>query len=149
MEALGASPQKMSFSEVYGALQTGVVDGQENTWSNIFGKKFFEVQDGITESNHGVVDYLVVVSNEWWNGLDADFRSEFSQILSEVTLLRNSESVRVNVEAKNAIISGGGTVRQLTPEQRLAWITAMKPVWGKFEADIGANLISAAQANNL
>ena len=68
-EALGANPQKMAFSEVYGALQTGVVDGQENTWSNVYGQKFFEVQDGITESNHGIIDYLVVTSTEWWDGL--------------------------------------------------------------------------------
>ena len=65
MEALGANPQKMAFSEVYGALQNGTVDGQENTWSNIYGKKFFEVQDGVTESNHGIIDYLVVTSDEW------------------------------------------------------------------------------------
>ena len=60
MEAMGASPQKMAFSEVYGGLQQGVVDGQENTWSNIYGKKFFEVQDGTTETDHGILDYLVV-----------------------------------------------------------------------------------------
>ena len=59
-EQLGASPQKMSFKEVYGGLQTKVIDGQENTWSNIYGKKFFEVQDGVTETNHGIIDYLVV-----------------------------------------------------------------------------------------
>ena len=76
MEALGANPQKMAFSEVYGALQTGVVDGQENTWSNIYGKKFFEVQDGITESNHGIIDYLVVTSTDWWDGLDGDLRDQ-------------------------------------------------------------------------
>jgi len=63
MAAMGASPQPMAFSEVYGALQTGVVDGQENTWSNIYGKKFFEVQDGTTETDHGIIDYLVVESN--------------------------------------------------------------------------------------
>ncbi|MDJ0822774.1 MAG: DctP family TRAP transporter solute-binding subunit, partial [Paracoccaceae bacterium] len=62
MAALGGSPQPMAFSEVYGALQTGVVDGQENTWSNIYGQKFFEVQDGTTETNHGIIDYLVVTS---------------------------------------------------------------------------------------
>ena len=72
MEALGASPQPMAFSEVYGALQTGVVDGQENTWSNIYGQKFFEVQDGITETNHGVLDYMVVASIDWLDSLDAD-----------------------------------------------------------------------------
>ena len=148
MDALGANPQKMAFSEVYGALQTGVVDGQENTWSNIYGQKFFEVQDGITESNHGVIDYLVVTSTKWWDGLPDDVRSQLGTILSEVTAERNAESTRVNEEAKQAIIDAGGVVRQLTPEQRQKWVEAMKPVWAQFEADIGADLIAAAQAAN-
>ena len=59
----------MAFAEVYGALQTGVVDGQENTWSNIYGQKFFEVQDGTTETNHGIIDYMVVTSTDWWMAL--------------------------------------------------------------------------------
>ncbi|HGG65938.1 MAG TPA: DctP family TRAP transporter solute-binding subunit, partial [Rhodobacteraceae bacterium] len=76
MEAIGASPQKMAFSEVYGALQQGVVDGQENTWSNIYGKKFYEVQDGVTETNHGIIDYLVVTNVDWLESLDADVRDQ-------------------------------------------------------------------------
>jgi len=148
MEALGANPQKMAFSEVYGALQTGVVDGQENTWSNIYGKKFFEVQDGITESNHGIIDYLVVTSTDWWDGLPDDVRSQLATILSEVAETRNSESTRVNEEAKQAIIAAGGEVRTLTAEQRSKWVEAMRPVWAKFEGDIGADLINAAQAAN-
>jgi C4-dicarboxylate-binding protein DctP len=148
MDALGANPQKMAFSEVYGALQTGVVDGQENTWSNIYGQKFFEVQDGITESNHGVIDYLVVTSTNWWDGLPDDVRSQLKTILEEVTTERNAESTRVNEEAKQAVIDAGGTVRELTPEQRQKWVEAMKPVWAQFEADIGADLIAAAQAAN-
>lgn len=148
MDALKANPQKMAFSEVYGALQTGVVDGQENTWSNIYGQKFFEVQDGTTETNHGIIDYLVVASSEWWDGLPADVRSQLKTILDEVTEARNAESNRVNEEAKQAIIAAGGVVRTLTPEQRAKWIDAMKPVWAKFEGDIGADLIKAAQAAN-
>ncbi len=148
MEALGANPQKMAFSEVYGALQTGVVDGQENTWSNIYGKKFFEVQDGITESNHGIIDYLVVTSTEWWEGLPGDVRDQLKTIVDEVTATRNSESTRVNEEAKQAIIEAGGKVRTLTPEQRQKWVATMKPVWGKFEKDVGADLIAAAQSAN-
>jgi C4-dicarboxylate-binding protein DctP len=149
MEALKANPQKMAFSEVYGALQTGVVDGQENTWSNIYGKKFFEVQDGTTESNHGIIDYLVVTSTEWWDGLPDDVRGQLKAILDEVTTTRNAESTRVNEEAKQAIIQAGGVVRTLTPEQRAEWVTAMKPVWSKFEGDIGSDLIAAAQAANV
>ena len=101
----------MAFSEVYGALQTGVVDGQENTWSNIYGQKFFEVQDGITETNHGIIDYLLVTSTDWLDSLDADVRDQFMTIVSEVTEARNSESTAVNEAAKQEIIKAGGVVR--------------------------------------
>ena len=128
-EQLGASPQKMSFKEVYGGLQTKVIDGQENTWSNIYGKKFFEVQDGVTETNHGIIDYLVVTSDEWWEGLDAGVRDQLAQILNEVTETRNSESFAVNEANKQKIIESGGVVRTLTPDVRQAWVDALKPVW--------------------
>ncbi|MFD3191469.1 DctP family TRAP transporter solute-binding subunit [Sedimentitalea sp. HM32M-2] len=148
MEAIGASPQKMAFSEVYGALQQGVVDGQENTWSNIYGKKFFEVQDGVTETNHGVIDYLVVTNVDWFNSLDADVRDQFMTILTEVSNERNAAATSVNEAAKQSIIDAGGVVRQLTPEQRQAWVDAMKPVWEKFADDVGQENIDAAQAIN-
>lgn len=147
-EQLGASPQKMSFKEVYGGLQTKVIDGQENTWSNIYGQKFFEVQDGTTETNHGIIDYLVVTSDEWLAGLDADVRDQFLTILSEVTDARNKESEAVNQDNKAKVIEAGGVVRTLTAEQRQAWVDAMKPVWAKFVDDIGQDLIDAAQATN-
>jgi len=147
-EALGANPQKMAFSEVYGALQTKVVDGQENTWSNIYGRKFFEVQDGVTETNHGIIDYLVVTSTEWWESLPADVRDQLSKIMAEVTEARNSESTAVNENAKKLVIDAGGTVRQLTPAQRKAWIEAMKPVWEKFQDEIGIDTIEAAVSYN-
>jgi len=148
MAALGGSPQPMAFSEVYGALQTGVVDGQENTWSNIYGQKFFEVQDGITETNHGIIDYLLVTNVDWWEGLDADVRTQLGTIIEEVTATRNAESTKVNEENKAAIIAAGGTVRELTAEQRAAWVDAMKPVWEQFKDDVGQENIDAAQAIN-
>ncbi|MEZ5810025.1 MAG: TRAP transporter substrate-binding protein [Rhizobiaceae bacterium] len=147
-EALGASPQKMAFSEVYGALQTKVVDGQENTWSNIYGQKFFEVQDGVTETNHGIIDYLVVTSDEWWQGLDPEIRDPLARILAEVTDERNKESTAVNEAAKQKVIEAGGVVRTLTQEQRDAWVDAMKPVWAQFEGDIGRDVIDAALTYN-
>ena len=147
-EALGANPQKMSFKEVYGGLQTKVIDGQENTWSNIYGKKFFEVQDGITETNHGIIDYLVVTSTEFWEGLPDDVRDQLATILKEVTETRNGESFAVNETNKKLIMEAGSTVRQLTSDQRAQWAAAMKPVWDKFEGDVGADLIAAAQAAN-
>lgn len=148
MEAIGGSPQKMAFSEVYGALQQGVVDGQENTWSNIFGRKFFEVQDGITETNHGIIDYLVVASVDWLDGLEPATRDHFLTILGEVTQMRNSEAFAVNEGAKQAIIDAGGTIRQLDAAQRQDWVDTMKPVWAQFADDVGQENIDAAQAIN-
>ncbi len=147
-KALGAIPQKMAFSEVYGALQQGVVDGQENTWSNIWGKKFYEVQDGITETNHGIIDYLVVTSVDWLDSLPADVREQFLQILDEVTKERNKAAYEVNQKAKEMIAATGEPIRQLTPEQRAAWVKAMKPVWKQFEGDVGADTIAYIQKLN-
>ena len=146
--ALGANPQKMAFSEVYLALQQGVVDGQENTWSNILTQKFHEVQDGITESNHGVIDYLVVTSTEFWEGLPDDVRGQLEQILAEVTEKYNGLSDQINMDAKAQIEATGEEIRTLTPEQRQQWIDAMKPVWDEFADDIGQENIDAAMASN-
>lgn len=148
MAAMGASPQKMAFSEVYGALQQGVVDGQENTWSNIYGKKFFEVQDGTTETDHGIIDYLLVTSVDWLDSLDADVRDQFLTIVKEVTEARNSESTSVNAANRAAILEAGGVIRTLNAEQRQAWVDAMKPVWDQFKGDVGQDMIDAAQAIN-
>jgi C4-dicarboxylate-binding protein DctP len=148
MAAMGASPQPMAFSEVYGALQTGVVDGQENTWSNIYGRKFFEVQDGTTETAHGIIDYLLVTNVDWWEGLPADVRDQLATIIAEVTETRNAEAYAVNQQAKQAIIDAGGVVRTLTDDQRAQWVATMKPVWAQFEGDVGAENIAAAQEIN-
>ena len=147
-EQLGANPQKMAFSEVYGALQQGVVDGQENTWSNIYTKKFFEVQDGVTETNHGVIDYLVITSTEFWEGLPEDIRTELAQIFAEVTAERNAISNQINADNRKKIVDAGGEIRELTPEQKDAWRGAMKPVWDKFIDDVGQDNVDAAQAAN-
>ncbi|SMC55817.1 DctP family TRAP transporter solute-binding subunit [Primorskyibacter flagellatus] len=147
-EALDASPQPMAFSEVYGALQTGVVDGQENTWSNIYGQKFFEVQDGTTETNHGVLDYMLVTSIDWWEGLPDDVRDQLATIVDEVTTERNAAVNEVDMEARQAVLDAGGVIRELDEDQRQAWVDAMKPVWEQFTADVGQENIDAAQEIN-
>ncbi|MFW2587233.1 DctP family TRAP transporter solute-binding subunit [Sagittula sp. SSi028] len=148
ISTLGASPQPMAFSEVYGALQTGVVDGQENTWSNIYGQKFFEVQDGTTETNHGVLDYLVVTNIDWWEGLDDGVREQLATILQEVTEERNAAVGEVDKEARQAVLDAGGEIRELDAAQRQAWVDAMKPVWEQFVGDVGQENIDAAQEIN-
>jgi C4-dicarboxylate-binding protein DctP len=146
--ALNASPQPMAFSEVYGALQTGVVDGQENTWSNIYTKKFFEVQDGVTETNHGLIDYMLVTSVDFWDGLPDDVRTQLETIVHEVTVKNNAEGGDTDAKARQAVLDAGTTIRELTADQRQEWVDAMKPVWGQFVGDVGQENIDAAQAIN-
>ncbi|WP_299197498.1 TRAP transporter substrate-binding protein [uncultured Amphritea sp.] len=148
-EAVDAVPLKKPFSEVFTLLQTKAIDGQENTWSNIFSKKFYEVQPYITESNHGVLDYMVVTSAEFWNGLDADLRSELKKALDESIAYGNSIAAQKDNEDKQAIIdSNRSEVIEISAEDRAKWVTAMKPVWKQFADAIGQNLIDAAEASN-
>ena len=138
----------MAFKKVFDALQMGVVDGQENTWSNIYIKKFFEVQNGITETNHGVLDYLVVTSVDFWKTLPNGIRTQLTQILEGVTKERNAISARINQENKQKIIAAGTVVRQISAKQRQLWVSKMKPVWSQFEKNIGTDIIKAAVASN-
>ncbi|WP_417823502.1 TRAP transporter substrate-binding protein [Thalassospira lucentensis] len=148
-EAVDAVPQKMAFSETYSALQTGVVDGQENTWSNIYSKKFFEVQDYITESNHGLLDYMVVTSTKWWEGLDPEIRDGLTQAMNEASDYANGLSADLTAEQRQAVIDSGETeVLQLSNDDFSAWQEAVKPVWAEFSDDIGQDIIDAASACN-
>jgi C4-dicarboxylate-binding protein DctP len=146
IEAMGANAQKLAFKEVYGALQNGVVDGQENTWSNIYTKKFFEVQDGVTETNHALLTYMAVTSKIWLEGLKPEVRDQFLTIFKEETDKANKLSSDTNAQNKQDVIAAGGVVRTLTPEQRAVWVSVMKPVWLKFKDDIGQDLIDSAVA---
>lgn len=148
-EAVGALPIKKPFSEVFILLQTNAIDGQENTWSNIYSQKFFEVQAYITESNNGLLDYMVVTSTEFWKGLPDDIRPEVKAALDEALVYGNKFADDLNVEAKKKIAeSGRSEILPLTDEDRQKWVDAMKPVWKKFESDIGKDLIDAAAASN-
>jgi C4-dicarboxylate-binding protein DctP len=148
-EALKANPQKMAFSEVYQALQVGTVDGQENTWSNIYSQKFFEVQKYITESNHGVIDYMLLTSADFWEGLPEDIRTELETIVAEVTVEVNKLAEDLNQRDKQRITEAGTSeIIELTPEQRQKWKAAMKPVWDEFADDIGQDVIDAAASAN-
>ena len=142
--AMGASPQPMAFSEVYGALQTGVVVGQENTWSNIYTKKFFEVQDGSTETSHQALAYLFMTSKDFLDSLKPDVRAKFMKIADEVTQEANNSVKAAEAKNRQNILDAGGKIRTLTPEQRKAWVDAMKPVWKQFEGEIGKDIIDAA-----
>ncbi|MBK0392426.1 TRAP transporter substrate-binding protein [Ramlibacter algicola] len=144
--AMGANPQKMAFSEVYQALQTGVVDGQENTWSNIYSQKFFEVQKTIAETNHGVIDYMVVTNAKWWDGLPADIRKGLSEAMAEATAHGNKLAGEFNEDDRKKIESAGkARIQKLSKDDVAAWRKAMEPVWKKFEGEIGKDLVDAAR----
>jgi C4-dicarboxylate-binding protein DctP len=148
-EAVGATPLKKPFSEVFTLLQTKAIDGQENTWSNIYSKKFFEVQPYITESNHGVLDYMVVTSTEFWMDLPEDIRAEVKKALDEAISLGNKVAAEKAVADRQKIIdSKRSEVLELTPAERAQWVEVMKPVWKKFEGDIGKDMIDAAFNSN-
>jgi C4-dicarboxylate-binding protein DctP len=139
---LGAIPQVMAFSEVYQALQTGVVDGQENTWSNIYTQKMHEVQKYITTTNHGYIGYVVVVNKKFWDGLPADIRDELSKAMKEATAFGNGQSARENDDALDAIKkTGKSEIITLTPEQDEAMRKAMMPVYKEVASRVGQPLI--------
>jgi len=143
---VGGNPQKMALGEVYQALQTGAVDAQENTWSNIYSAKFYEVQDYITQSNHGYIGYLVLVNSGFWSSIPDDIRSELESIMDETSVWANAQSTAINKEALEKIKTSERTnVVTLTPEQVEEWRVAMRPVWTQFETAIGTDIIKAAQ----
>ncbi|MHC6227321.1 C4-dicarboxylate TRAP substrate-binding protein DctP [Pseudomonas sp. X10] len=148
-KAVRANPRKMSFAEVYQGLQTGVVNGAENPYSNIYSQKMHEVQKYITESDHGVLDYMLITNTKFWNSLPPDVKPELEKIVSEVTAYVNKEAEALNQSDKQRILDAKTTeIITLTPEEREKWREAMRPVWKKFEGDIGPDLIQAAEAAN-
>ncbi len=145
IRAIGGNPQKMPYSEVYQALQTGAINAQENTWSNIYASKFFEVQSFITESNHGYIGYLVAVNPQFWDALPGDVRSVLDAALTETTEYVNSIARRVNQDARSAVLeSGRSELIELSEGERARWRAAMRPVWDLFADDIGPELLEAA-----
>ena len=148
-KAVDANPQKIAFAEVYQALQSGVVDGAENPWANIYTKKFHEVQGYITESNHGLLGYMVIANDQWWKGLPDDVKKGLSAAMAESIAYGNQVAHQEDANFRQKVIDDKkAKLVKLTNKQRAQWREAMKPVWARFEADIGKDLIDAAVAAN-
>ncbi|GAB3462679.1 TRAP transporter substrate-binding protein [Massilia terrae] len=144
MRALGANPQVLAFSEVYQALQTGVVDGTENPPSNMYTQKMHEVQKHLTLSNHGYLGYAVIVNKKFWDGLPADIRAALEQAMRDATTYEKAIAQRDNDEALAAIRKAGKTtIYELTPKQQADWRKALLPVHKQMEGRIGKDLIQA------
>ncbi len=117
-KAVGASPQVLPFSEVYSALQQGVVDGQENTLSNIYTKKFHEVQNYMTVSNHGYLGYMLVTNQMFWNSLPKDLKATLLQCVEDATEYTNDKAAAMNQEYLEKIkASGSVEIHKITPEE--------------------------------
>ncbi len=142
---LGGTPQKMALSEVYHALQTGAVHAQENTWSNMYSLKFYEVQPYLTASNHGYLGYLLAVNPRFWQSIPDDVRVELENIIREVTSWVNSEAASINDENRALIgDSGRSTIIELDDDAFRVWREAMTPVWAQFESEIGREILESA-----
>ena len=147
MNKLGAVPQVMAFSEVYQALQTGVVDGTENPPSNMYTQKMNEVQDHATVSNHGYLGYAVIVNKQFWDGLPEDVREGLDKAMLEATEYANSIAKDDNDQALAAMEAAGTTeFYTLTDEERAAWMEALAPVNDEMAERIGADTIAAVEA---
>ncbi len=142
MRALGAIPQVMAFSEVYQALQTGVVDGTENPPSNFYTQKMHEVQKYFTLTDHGVIEYAVIVNKKFWDGLPADIRTILEGAMKDATKYANDIAKKENDEALAAVKATGKTeILTLTPEQKAAWKKALLPVHEEMESRVGKDII--------
>ncbi len=142
MKALGAIPQVMAFSEVYQALQTGVVDGTENPPSNFYTQRMHEVQKYAALTEHGYLGYAVIVNKKFWDGLPADIRAQCEKAMKEATAFGNSQSQKENDDALAEIKkSGKSEIITLTPEQDAAMRKAMEPVYKDVANRVGQGLI--------
>ncbi|UCE89473.1 MAG: TRAP transporter substrate-binding protein [Pseudomonadota bacterium] len=142
IKALGGTPQKLPFKEVYTALGQGVVDGQENAWSNVYSKKFFEVQDYISVSNHSYLGYLVVVSAEFWNNLPADLKDQLAAIMKEATEANRKFAAEADARDREKIANDKyAKVIELSSGQRSDWRKAPAGVEKQFSKQIGADLL--------
>ncbi|MDQ2989365.1 MAG: TRAP transporter substrate-binding protein [Pseudomonadota bacterium] len=146
MRALGANPQVMAFSEVYQALQTGVVDGTENTPSNIYTQKMHEVQKYLTVSDHGYIGYAVIVNKKFWDALPADIRTKLEASMTEATKYTNAIAKEENDAAMEAIRKSGKTIiYTLTPAEKAQWRAALLPVHKEMERRVGKDTLAAIE----
>ena len=143
MRSVGAIPQVMAFSEVYQALQTGVVDGTENPPSNLYTQKMHEVQKYVTMSNHGYLGYAVLVNKKFWMGLPADIRAALESSMKDATDFANSVAKKDNDEAMAAVKKAGKSqIITLTPQERAAWKKAMDKTHKDNMGRIGADVVN-------
>ncbi|WIF68515.1 TRAP transporter substrate-binding protein [Metapseudomonas otitidis] len=146
---LGATTVKMPFAEAFKALQAGTIQGTEGPWSNVATQKIDTVQPYVIETGHGSISYMLITNHKFWISIPYETRTELEAIIDEVTAQVNKEAEAMNEKDREKVIAAGrAKVITLTPEEREAWRQVMMPVWKKYEAEIGADVLRAAQTVN-
>jgi C4-dicarboxylate-binding protein DctP len=147
MKSVGAIPQTVAFSEVYQALETGVVDGTEGPLSNLYTQKQYEVQKQVTLTYHTISNYVVVTNKKFWDGLPPDIRTTLEGALKDATLLNNQVSAKDEAQAIAAIkASGKSQIYMLTPAEKEQWVKAMYPVQDEMAPRVGKDTVTAIRA---
>jgi len=147
MKALGANPQVMAFSEVYSALQQGVVDGTENPISNLYTQKMHEVQKHLTLSGHGYLGYAVIVNKKFWENLPGEVRAALAAAMQEATRYEREIAQQENDDSLAKVRAAGTTtVHELTDTERAQWRAKLLPVHKEFEGVVGKDNIDAINA---
>lgn len=139
---LGAIPQIIAFGELYQALQTGVVDGEDNVASNILTQRFYEVQKHMTLSHHSRLTYALVTNKTFWNGLPEDVRAQLDRAVKETNAFFNDTAAKDNADAVDKIKASGKTeIHVLTDAERKAWIGKLMPVHTEMQSRFGKDFI--------
>ncbi len=142
MQAWGASAEPMAFSEVYNALEQGVIDAQENTYSNTYSQNYQDVQDYLTESNHGLIAYAVVTNPDFWNGLPEDIRTALDEAMAEATEYNSTVAGEINDENKQQLVDAGMELNEMDEEGLQAFRDASYPVWDEYSDVFGEELMT-------
>ncbi|MBG0845102.1 DctP family TRAP transporter solute-binding subunit [Pseudomonas chengduensis] len=145
---VGASSLRLPFAETQAALQAGRVQGAENPWSNIVSQQLGALQPYVTETEHGVLSYMLVSSSSFWISIPYQVRVQLEAIIDEVTMAVNLEAEALNARDRQRLVAAGNQVVSLNSEQRAAWRAAMQPLWQEYEGKIGSDVLRAAQTVN-
>ncbi|WP_369958726.1 DctP family TRAP transporter solute-binding subunit [Pseudomonas benzenivorans] len=148
-DQLGAQAVKLPFADTVAALQNGTVQGAENPWSNIASQQLDRLQPFVTATAHGSLNYMLVSNSTFWNGIPFRIRSELEAIIEEVSLAVGRAAEQLNRRDRAQLLAAGRTqLIELTPAELAAWRQAMQPLWQRYEAQIGADVLRAAQTVN-
>jgi C4-dicarboxylate-binding protein DctP len=145
---INANPQIMPFSEVYTALEQGVIDGQENTWFNIYTQKFHEVQKYVTETNHGYLGYVLLTSRKFWNSLPSDLQKSMAEAVKKATVYERKISLEIDLRDKKKILEAGKTeITTLSGEEKKIWIATFRGMYSQYPQWDGLIKAATAQQN--